>query len=271
MFNTLESSTESANGVDLYEFRCGNHAPWLWCAGEEEQTWRGKIYTPLVISNSGVRQSGDVDNNETKIILPVSTELCQMLIEDVPSAPVSVIVRRKHYGSTDAPVFIIAELYSFNRIEADMMELNVQMLAASFKRSGARMTWSRQCQHALYDRNCRVDRNLYDGTITVNLVDNGKIYSNDLSIYGKNYLDNGYVEWVNSYGITQRRMIDKNSGNSMSVIGRIDMITLGMVLTVYPGCDRTTKDCQNKFDNLVNYGGVPFLPGKSPFQGDPIW
>jgi uncharacterized phage protein (TIGR02218 family) len=270
MFNTLESSTQDANGVDLYQFRCGPNT-WEYTAGEEPQAWRGKTYVPLAISNNGVRQSGDASNNETMITLPKSTVICQMLVEDIPSVPVNVIVRRKHFGSTDAPIFVIAELASFNRAEADMMELSFQMMSATFKRTGARMAWSRQCQHALYDQGCKVDRTLYDALITVQAVGNGRIGSNDIGIYPKGYFDNGFIEWVNSYGITQRRAIEKNSGTEMTLLGRIDMISLGMVVTAYPGCARTTRICNDKFDNIPNYGGVNFLPGKSPFQGDPIW
>lgn len=270
MFNTVESSTQDANGVDLYQFRCGLNS-WEFCSGEEPQIWRGKTYQPIAISNNGVRQSGDASNNETTIILPISVVVAQMLVEDIPSKPLSVIVRRKHFGSADAPIFIIADLYSFTRAEAEMLEMNFLMISASFKRSGARMSWSRQCQHALYDRNCRVKRDDYDAPITVQYVGDGRIGSNDLNAYPKGYFDNGYIEWTNSYGITQRRAIEKNSKTEMTIMGRIDMIEVGMVLTAYPGCARTTKVCQQKFDNLPNYGGINFMPGKSPFQGDPIW
>lgn len=270
MFNTLESSTQDANGVDLYQFFCGPNA-WEFTAGEEQQTWRGKTYAPLAISNNGVRQSGDASNNETMVKMPMSAVICQMLIEDIPSAPVNVIVRRRHFGSADAPIFVIAELQSFTRADADMMELNFQMITASFKKAGANMAWSRQCQHALYDSGCKVDRDDYNATITVQAVGNGKIGSNDLSIYNKGYFDNGYIEWVNSYGITQRRAIEKNGGNEMTLMGRIDMITLGMVVTAYPGCPRNPAACDGKFSNMANYGGVNFMSGRSPFDGNPIW
>ena len=31
--------------------------------------------------------------------------------------------------------------------------------------------------------------------------------------------------------------------------------------TIEPGCDHTTGDCQNKFANIVNFRGEPFIPG----------
>ena len=44
----------------------------------------------------------------------------------------------------------------------------------------------------------------------------------------------------------------------------------GLVIRIYPGCDRTKETCQSKFNNLNNYGGFPFIPLKNPFGGSSI-
>jgi hypothetical protein len=38
-------------------------------------------------------------------------------------------------------------------------------------------------------------------------------------------------------------------------------------LEIYPGCDRTSGTCLTKFNNLVNFGGFPFMPDTNPFVG----
>jgi uncharacterized phage protein (TIGR02218 family) len=38
-------------------------------------------------------------------------------------------------------------------------------------------------------------------------------------------------------------------------------IHLGDTLTLYPGCRKTTADCRDKFANIVNFRGEPFVPG----------
>lgn len=37
--------------------------------------------------------------------------------------------------------------------------------------------------------------------------------------------------------------------------------TVGDRITTYPGCNHSPSDCQNKFDNFINYQGEPFIPG----------
>jgi hypothetical protein len=44
-----------------------------------------------------------------------------------------------------------------------------------------------------------------------------------------------------------------------------------MIVAAYPGCPRTIAVCDARFANHLRYGGVPHLPGKSPFDGDPVF
>lgn len=273
MYDAAEESNQDGLPIELYEFRAGNlPEPWRYCSGVRDQVWRGKTYEAIAISNDGITQTGEADNNQTVITLPDSLPLMQMFFDDPPTQPVRVIIRNRHGGtSPSAPIHLIAEVLSFGRRDAHMAALTVQQLTATFKRSGARMSWSRQCPHALYDKNCRVDKNDFKVDLTVSAVERGSIYSDHLNAVTNGYLDNGFIQWTNSHGIVQTRAIEHNRANRMTMFGRISGIYPGMVLSAFPGCSRTSRYCDEVFDNIDNYGGVPQMSGKSPFQGDPIW
>ena len=38
-------------------------------------------------------------------------------------------------------------------------------------------------------------------------------------------------------------------------------------ITLSRGCSKTVSDCKNKFNNISNYGGFPYIPAKNPTQG----
>lgn len=38
-------------------------------------------------------------------------------------------------------------------------------------------------------------------------------------------------------------------------------IQVGDELRLYPGCDKTLATCRDKFDNVINFRGEPFVPG----------
>jgi hypothetical protein len=39
----------------------------------------------------------------------------------------------------------------------------------------------------------------------------------------------------------------------------------------YPGCRQTFSDCSDYFNNGDNYGGDLWLPGRNPYDGNPVW
>ena len=39
--------------------------------------------------------------------------------------------------------------------------------------------------------------------------------------------------------------------------------------TIEPGCNKTTGDCSNKYNNIVNFRGEPFIPGMDRFLDIP--
>ena len=67
-----------------------------------------------------------------------------------------------------------------------------------------------------------------------------------------------------------RRGIESQNGNNFQVLGSTDGLEVGTAVTLYPGCPRNTTACK-LFNNLPNYGGFPHLPGKSPFDGSPVF
>ncbi|MGP1665642.1 MAG: phage BR0599 family protein, partial [Rhodanobacter sp.] len=72
-------------------------------------------------------------------------------------------------------------------------------------------------------------------------------------------------------GALERRGIDEHLGKQLRLLGKSDGLLEGMDVKAYPGCQRTSAVCAAKYNNLLNYGGYPHLPGKSPFDGDPLY
>jgi len=39
-------------------------------------------------------------------------------------------------------------------------------------------------------------------------------------------------------------------------------VQVGDTFTIAPGCDKNVTTCKNKFSNVVNFHGEPYLPGR---------
>lgn len=269
-FDESERSNFEGNTIALYEFSTGSKV-WRYCTDAQNFVMSGVTYLGVAASDGGSTQSGDAQNDDMVITLPRNADFCRLFIGTPPSEEIWATVRRVQRGDTEAPIHWIGTVASAKDIGFTKVEFTCRMLTASFNRNGLRLAWGRQCPHALYDRNCQVNKATYAVTLQVESLTGNTVRSAALSTLSSSYLSNGFFEWEIEPGLTDRRPIETHTGSVFSVLGITDGLEVGDWITVYPGCNRTTSHCVDKFNNLSNYGGVPALPGKSPFDGDPVF
>lgn len=126
----------------------------------------------------------------------------------------------------------------------------------------------RNCNHVLYDTNCRVDRASFDHSTT------GSSGSADNEIVVAS-LGSGTADWYKWGEIehptsTERRTIVKQVGTTLTLDAPFPFAIWAMDanFNVYAGCDHTmsgTHGCQPKFANRRRFGGFPQLPVVNPY------
>lgn len=65
-------------------------------------------------------------------------------------------------------------------------------------------------------------------------------------------------------------MIVGHAGANLTLMAPLPGLAAGMSAKLYAGCDRSLSVCGSRFDNVVNFGGFPWIPLKNPFSGDAI-
>lgn len=269
-FDTLERSNYDGIPTRLYEFALGTHA-WRYASGERDVVLGGVTYVATPISDSGIILSGDVENDDFTITLPANVEFAALYYGTPPSQTVNVTVRQIHRGSDEAPIVWVGILRTTKRVSPIKLEIGCRTLSASLNRNGLRLAWGKQCPHALYDRNCKVNPASYGVAVQIQSLTGATIVSTGFNSLPSGYLAGGYLEWPLLPGVMERRSIEAQSGSVVTVFGTTDGLTVGQYATFYPGCDRVVSTCNSKFNNLSNYGGFPHMPSKSPFDGDPVF
>lgn len=269
-YDFVESSNHSAAPAALYSFSIGS-TEWLYTNVDEEIVVDGKTYVPLAISDSGQVQSGDIRNDDMTVTIPKSTPLVELFKGTPPSEGVWLTLRRQNQGEPDAPVVWVGWISNVKIVSAGAAEVVCRMLTSTLDRNGLRLSWSRGCPHALYDTGCRVNKDLHATDVEIESLTGTSLASADLEPLADGYLAGGFIEWELFDGVMERRAIESNADGALVLLGTTDGLEAGNIVTVYPGCDRTTSTCETKFNNLLNYGGFPHMPGKSPFDGDPVF
>lgn len=268
-FDQIERSNYDSIPTKLYEFTLASRT-WRYASGEQNVAHNGAVYLGIPISDSGMSQSGEIDGDDFTVTLPASAEFTQLFRGTPPSQFIRVLVRQANRGEEDAPIIWAGLVKNGRRTNVAEFQVTCRLLTASLNRLGVRLAWARGCHHALYDRRCRVDKQLFAVVAQISGVD-GSGFSAPVSSLGRDYLTGGFIEFNGVGGVLDRRAIESHEGTRIVLLGSADGLTNGMSVTLYPGCDRTSSTCELKFNNLSNYGGFDRMPKKSPFDGDPVF
>lgn len=273
-FTSRELSVADGRPVRLYEFRRGAQR-WAWCGADRDINVQAIAFKAAAISDDGVRLTGETTADVLTITGPATLEVAQLYRGAPPSAEVAVTVRDFHHGDPDQAASVrvvwVGSIAGVRWPQPDRAAIACQSLTASMDRPGLRLTWERSCPHTLFDRRCGVDRNAYAVATTVQAMDGAGISNGALAAFPDGTFSGGFVEWPVGGGEIDRRGVERHVGGELQLLGGTQGLVLGMTCTVYPGCRQTAEYCQGQFANIDNFGGFRHLPGKSPFDGDPVF
>lgn len=271
-YDYLERSNHDGMPVALYEILIGGLV-WRYNSLNVEVIANGLKYEPLTISDDGYTQSGDINNDTFEITLPANAPIVQIFQGTPPSQRARVYLRRMHIGDTEAPIHWVGMIMSVRITEPGTAVIVCQPMTGTFNRNGLRLAFGRNCPHALYDNQCKVNRANFNTTVRVDALSGDSFISSQLAQYVVDgWASGGYLTWTRSgINLLESRPIELHTNSTVRLMGTTDGMSVGMYVTVYAGCNRSTAHCAGKFGNLPNFGGFPYLPGKSPFVGNPVF
>jgi len=130
-----------------------------------------------------------------------------------------------------------------------------------------RRTYQPSCPHVLYGDQCRANKAAATSDFTVQgtatrFINLGAGWNGSDPF--RNWL-NGLVSWSTDLG-TETRMILNAGTNGLTVGSPLRDLEVGDTVSVSLGCARNMLDCKNLHNNLVNYGGFPWLPLENPIN-----
>lgn len=278
-FNDKEISNDQGQRIGLYHFRLGT-LNWYYTSadraieyGVDPISGDPIVYEPIAISDSGVTQGGEV-GFDFQVTLPVTNPVALLYRVTPPSARMYLKVRRMQFGEADAPIYWTGTVGNVRPKGAASCMLVCRASISLLKQTGLRLTWQRQCPHALYDSECKVDPAAFTSNYVIaNIVGNVVTLTTNGADKTAGYFTGGIVRWLIADDTYDQRMIEVHTAPLVfTIFGRGDGLAAAMNVELLPGCARnTTEQGCLRFDNLDNYGGHEYMPGKSPFDGTPVF
>lgn len=276
-FIDVEKSIEDGRPVKLYAFSIGS-VTWRYTSADETITALGHEWEPAAISDDGIKQTGETQNDAMTINAPSWIGPCQLFMSAAPSKAVQVSIFQKHEGLAETVAVYVGEITQVNYPVPGSGRITCETLASTMRREGLRLGWQRTCPYSLYDPlTCKVSKSAWGVTFVVLSVD-GFTATVELAAGRANgFFNGGFAEWAHPVRGAEFLPIETHSVSSGAPVAATLMLFTdpgdlypGATGTLYPGCSFTPASCQS-FGNYDNYGGVPDLPGKSPFDGSPVF
>lgn len=253
-----EASQYASTPIELYEFQRGA-TYYRQTSGDADVVYNGVTYTAYPLKRNRLISSSDVSQAALTIATARNNPLVSAMTLD-STMVVTLIIRRGQEG-VYLPIWVgRLTLVGFEGEEA---MITGESLLTAYKRDLLTDYYQLLCPVPLFSAECGLSGATYRyvGNISV-------VSGLDITIPGLSGKANGYytggsvvVSW-NTY-----RTIEAHSGDVITLDMPGAHITAGANCYVYPGCDHTPADCLEKYNNIINYRGFPYIPTKNPFMG----
>lgn len=270
-FEPYETSVEEGQPIELYTFVMG--ATTYRYTSNEVDVVHGTLgtFTAIPISRGSIEANKAKDGDKIEIKIPASYPVAQNFVNSIPGKPILMALRRMHRPDpAEQTVVFFNGIVRQARFEANrtVAILLVNSLMSAENRQVPRLTFQGLCNHMLYDARCQIDENdpAWKHTLPVSAVSGRQLTVDGAGAVASgaglpDFFEGGFIAFDSDY-----RLILTQSGDLLTLQTPFALSPLGQNVIVNAGCKhRIIQDCRDKFNNVDNYGGFPYVPLKNPF------
>lgn len=265
-YGSYESSIDSGSPIELYEFTQGGNR-WYFTSHANPIEKDNNTYLPSPMTRGKIKLTSDVMKDSLKLSFPRGDAFAGQFLGFSPEKPTTVTILRGHITdpSEDFVVYwkgrIIGASAGGNKIDVDC-----ESIYTSIKRPGLRARFEYNCRHVLYGGGCNLNREAFKVSSVIGGLSGGLWVTLEPTGKPDGYFTGGML--VSSQGAT--RFISAHVGDQLTISRPDPELEVGEPIDLYPGCDHLKTTCKNKFNNLDNFGGFPYIPVRNPFDGSSI-
>lgn len=275
----FELSRYLGRPVNLFRVQYGPNASdvYRYTDCERPVTTGGETFEPHQISRGKIAASGTLDKANVEVYTNRNSPLFELFRAGVPNHVVTIEIYQGHVDDPDRDFrrIWVGKMINFGIAKGGKVTYTCEPTGTLVRRNGLRRNWQIGCPHVLYrqgEGQCNADIVRATKEVTVQSV-SGVVITLTAPIPGLTsanavkFFTGGQAHWIDGRGAQDRRTIVSVASNarSLTVSGSNLNLTAGKPLSIIYGCPRSMDGCANIHDNIVNYGGMPWIPTQNPF------
>jgi hypothetical protein len=249
---------------ELYKFEGPIAAlTYYYTSWQESILFGGKTYVAVPIERDVVGGSTHNDPPELSIKLPVSLALVQEFAFKTPPRSLDLTIYRiQPGGNVDYWKGVVTSI----SVQGNVASIRSPSLLDDPMRSSiSNVYFQGLCNHVLYDARCTKSAAAYKTPTTVISISGDEIVVADDGDFGvDDYFKGGEIVRVTD---GERRLVLSNvdSTETITINKRFRTLAPADAVELYAGCAHVVDVCRDKFSNVANYGGHPYIPNSNPF------
>lgn len=242
---------------------------WNYTSADRDIVYNGELYEAVAIGRNAPESGNDMGRANLSIHLPRDNPIADSFLRYVGDGITSVTVFQVE-SEQDVFVFWRGRVAS-NKVQGNEVTLECESVFTSLRRPGLRARFQRNCRHTLYGSGCGLNKESfrYDGTYES--LNDTTLVAAFAASQPSGFFNGGLVRAPDG----SSRYILNHSGSTLILSRRLERLEENgepgvSVISLFPGCPKTRNACMNRFNNLNNFGGFPWIPNKNPFGGSSI-
>lgn len=258
-----------ARKTELYDWARGAQH-WRYTSGDRPYTYNAQTYAPAALERTSLADTQESMKNRLDVTVPLSLPLLELFDGGMVPTEVITLTLYQVRGGTVATAWkgVFANP-TFSGKDAVLHHLPPDAAAAAM---GLTQPWSKTCHAPVYSVGlgmCNADRVRMRVDATVTAAAGRTLQAAAFAAKPDDWFSRGWVQWQHGLATEYRRVL-AHVGDTLTLLNPTTLAP-GAQVTAYPGCDQLLTTCRDKFGNLANYPGCPWLPATNPFGSDPLY
>lgn len=246
--------------IEIYHIWRDGGEHWRYNNGDKLVTYDGDDYPPGLIERGSVTYDNKLDVTSMTIKADYVNE---EVFDYIASNPVEILwvsVLKLHSDDlTEGDVVFIGQIKNVS-FQGQMASVTCVGFEHFLKKTIPTWRYQLTCNHKVFDGNCQLTAASYLTTTTIVLDSSGiNLVSADFGAESDGYFIGGEV----LFGDESRTVVG-HEGNTITLMYKMKELVTASSVDVYPGCDGRVETCRDKYSNVINFLGFPFIPVENP-------
>lgn len=247
--------------AELYHFWRDGGEDWYYTDGDASVDFGGNTYTPATLSRGNARYNSTLEAQMLQIQASYLEDVTVDFLSINPVEILWVVVGKIHRDQSPLEVSVVfigqIKTVLFKGKEASISCVGFEHF---LKKTIPIWRYQVNCNHRVFDTKCALTKASYLTQTAITLSVTGLVLNSaDFALETDGYFIGGEVIFGN-----ESRTIIAHVGEDITLMYKFLTLVSTDTVDAYPGCDGRPETCRDKYSNILNFLGFPFIPTENP-------